>query len=73
MSAQKRKHNVKADPVVPGQGGREMPVDPGHPVHIPQEERIRQKAYELYQRRGKRDGYALEDWLQAERLEGVGG
>jgi hypothetical protein len=30
------------------------------------EERIRAKAYELYEQRGKRDGHALEDWLQAE-------
>jgi hypothetical protein len=28
-------------------------------------ERIRVKAYELYEKRGKRDGYALDDWLQA--------
>ncbi len=30
------------------------------------EERIRVRAYELYEKRGKRDGYALDDWLQAE-------
>src|ERR1035441_4241058 len=30
------------------------------------EERIRVRAYELYEQRGKRDGYALGDWLQAE-------
>lgn len=82
MSAQKRKRNVngnpvvpdqpKGDPVVSGQGGREMPVDPGHPVHAPHDERIRRKAYELYERRGKRHGYDVEDWLQAERQEGVG-
>jgi hypothetical protein len=30
------------------------------------EERIRVKAYELYEKRGKRDGHALHDWLQAE-------
>jgi hypothetical protein len=28
-------------------------------------ERIRVRAYELYEKRGKRDGYALDDWLQA--------
>jgi len=30
------------------------------------EERIRVRAYQLYERRGKRDGHALYDWLQAE-------
>jgi hypothetical protein len=30
------------------------------------EERIRVRAYELYEQRGKRDGHALDDWLQAE-------
>jgi len=30
------------------------------------EERIRVRAYELYERRGKQDGHALDDWLQAE-------
>jgi hypothetical protein len=30
------------------------------------EERIRQRAYELYERRGRVDGFALDDWLQAE-------
>ena len=30
------------------------------------EGRIRVRAYELYEQRGKRDGHALDDWLQAE-------
>jgi Protein of unknown function (DUF2934) len=30
------------------------------------EERIRLRAYELYEQRGRRDGFALDDWLQAE-------
>lgn len=30
------------------------------------EERIRVRAYQLYEQRGKRDGHALDDWLQAE-------
>jgi hypothetical protein len=29
-------------------------------------ERIRQRAYELYEQHGKVDGFALDDWLQAE-------
>jgi hypothetical protein len=31
-----------------------------------QDERIRRRAYELYEQRGKLDGHALDDWLQAE-------
>jgi len=30
------------------------------------EEKIRLRAYELYEQRGKVDGHALDDWLQAE-------
>lgn len=32
----------------------------------PLEEQIRQRAYELYEARGREDGHGLEDWLQAE-------
>ena len=30
------------------------------------ENQIRQHAYELYEARGREDGYDLEDWLRAE-------
>ena len=30
------------------------------------EEQIRRRAYELYEQRGRIDGFALDDWLQAE-------
>jgi len=30
------------------------------------QEKIRQRAYELYERRGKEDGYDFDDWLRAE-------
>jgi Protein of unknown function (DUF2934) len=30
------------------------------------EENIRERAYELYQQRGRQDGQAIEDWLAAE-------
>ena len=29
---------------------------------------IEQTAYQLYEERGKIDGYALEDWLRAEQI-----
>ena len=28
---------------------------------------IAKRAYELYERQGRRDGHAVQDWLQAER------
>ncbi len=31
------------------------------------DEKIRQRAYELYQQRGQGDGFEHEDWLKAER------
>lgn len=31
------------------------------------EERVRERAYQLYEQRGEIDGFALDDWLQAER------
>jgi len=31
------------------------------------EESIRRRAYELYEQRGTIEGFALDDWLQAER------
>lgn len=37
-------------------------VDPGFDA----KERIRLRAYELYEQRGETDGHALDDWLQAE-------
>jgi len=30
------------------------------------EDRFRQRAYQLYEQRGTVDGFALDDWLQAE-------
>ena len=38
---------------------------PAQPNDI--EESIRRRAYELYEQRGRVDGFALDDWLQAER------
>jgi Protein of unknown function (DUF2934) len=36
-------------------------------VLIPIEQQIQQRTYELYEQRGRTDGYDLDDWLQAER------
>jgi Protein of unknown function (DUF2934) len=35
-------------------------------THIELAAEIRRRAYELYEQRGRTDGHALEDWLQAE-------
>jgi len=29
---------------------------------------IGKKAYELYEKRGRKSGHSLEDWLEAERI-----
>ncbi len=31
-------------------------------------ELIEKKAYELYEKRGRQDGRALDDWLEAEKI-----
>jgi hypothetical protein len=33
----------------------------------PDEDRIRQRAYERYRERGSEDGHDVDDWLEAER------
>ena len=45
-------------------------LSPAHPEYgklsLPQiEERIRNRAYDLYLQRGRADGHALDDWLEA--------
>jgi hypothetical protein len=71
MSAQKRKSKAKSDPVVPGQGGRLTAIDPMDPTHASREKLVRLKAYELYEQRGKTDGHAVDDWVEAEsKLDG---
>ncbi len=52
------------DPVAPGQGGRMMEIDP-------LEERIRLRAYQLYELSGRQEGRAHEHWVEAEaQIEG---
>lgn len=40
------------------------------PIKLPEGtwERIRKKAYELWEQRGRQDGQALRDWLDAEEI-----
>jgi DUF2934 family protein len=43
---------------------------PAEPIELPDTmwQRIAQKAYELYEQRGMQEGYALNDWLEAEAI-----
>jgi hypothetical protein len=41
-------------------------TDNGPTVLSPIEQQIQQRAYELYEQRGRTDGHDLDDWLQAE-------
>ena len=45
-----------------------VPFSKTQSVPSPEEiqERIRQRAYELYEQRGREDGRDLDDWLKAE-------
>ena len=36
--------------------------------HDQMNDMIRKKAFELYEKRGKKHGHAMEDWLEAERI-----
>ncbi len=55
------------DPVRPDQSGRMMPVDPMG-TNAPREEVVRRKAYEIYEKRGREQGNALQHWLEAESI-----
>jgi Protein of unknown function (DUF2934) len=51
-------------------GAMQIQLSPAHPdrdkIDRPQlEERIRSRAYELYEERGRGEGRALDDWLEA--------
>ena len=61
-----RRQQVSRDPQ-PAAVAREpvhsQPVSPCDDLQV----RIAQRAYELHAERGYRQGYALEDWVEAER------
>ena len=44
------------------------PSPQANPIELPEGmwERIARKAYELYDQRGRQEGRALDDWLEAE-------
>jgi len=48
-----------------------VPTPPRKPTQtsessIDRQEKVRRRAYELYEQRGREDGHDLEHWLQAE-------
>jgi hypothetical protein len=47
-----------------------FPRTPQLPIELPEGmwDRIAQKAYELWDARGRRDGAAMQDWLDAEQM-----
>lgn len=63
MPVKKSRTEKSTDPVLADQGGRNTASDPVTPTR---EDIIRQRAYSLYEQRGKCDGQALDDWLAAE-------
>lgn len=44
-----------------------MAIDPLNPISASGDELIRQKAYHLYEQRGRVHGHEIDDWLSAER------
>ena len=61
-----RRQQVPRDPqraTVAREPVHSQPVSPCDDLQV----RIAQRAYELHAERGYRQGYALEDWVEAER------
>lgn len=60
MKLEKREFGTKSN-----SNSREQSAQPiKTPMDV--EEHVRRRAYELYEERGKVDGFEVEDWLQAE-------
>ncbi|MFO0698550.1 MAG: DUF2934 domain-containing protein [Nitrospira sp.] len=73
MKAQVSRRHTKPTPVAPLASQTQEPSSIGVPVPRRQpifddvHARIAVRAYELYVERGRREGYAEQDWLDAER------
>jgi hypothetical protein len=48
--------------------GKKQAARTTEPQGTKPEEQIRQRAYELYEARGREDGHDIKDWLHAEAL-----
>lgn len=63
-----RKTRTTSKPKPPSPAVRKSPEGRGGKAPgLSADARIAIRAYELYEQRGRQDGYALEDWLRAER------
>ncbi len=58
-----RERRPISDPVLPSQGGRMTAADPGKRA---KEETVQRRAHEIFERRGNKQGFDLQDWLDAE-------
>lgn len=73
MKAQTSRRHTKPAPTVPlasrtqEQASIEVPVPKKQPIFDDVHARITARAYELYVERGCREGYAEQDWIDAER------
>jgi len=62
MAKGKRASNVVTMPAPPNAN-----EPASQPVSSVDANAVAERAYEIYESRGRRDGYDMEDWLQAER------
>lgn len=64
------KKPIPIDTVTSSQQTSSISITPGNiadaPVHPEIEEEIRLRAYELYEQRGRQEGFHNEDWVRAE-------
>ena len=64
-----KKNTTKSARLAPrAPSSRLSPAEQKRPIELPDGmwDRIAQKAYELWDARGRREGYHLEDWFDAE-------
>ena len=66
----RRNCNQPSKPITKRRGVLQTILSPAHPesgrLTLPEiEDRIRNRAYQLYEDRGYGDGHALDDWLEA--------
>ncbi len=66
LNFQKTMYEKITDPIIADQAGSQMQIDPLG-SNAPVEQQIRLRAYQIYEQRGKTEGHAVDDWLEAER------
>jgi len=50
----------------PAASAKAVATKPAPAAGVDLHEQIRRRAYELYEQRGRHNGFAVQDWLQAE-------